>query len=93
MVVTVNGKPAFELLPVRDDDPDFIDRMIEENDAFAELLEPASGGGSGPCVHDRGDSPAPRLSGGRASRTVRAMGEAVRRRFAESGAMGLMEAE
>jgi len=39
VVVTVNGKPAFEFLPVRDDDPDFIDRLIEENDAFGELLE------------------------------------------------------
>jgi hypothetical protein len=39
VVVTVNGKPTFEMLPVRSDDADFMDRLIEENVAFAELLE------------------------------------------------------
>ena len=39
VVVTVDGRPAFEMLPVRTDDTDFIDHLIEENDAFRELLE------------------------------------------------------
>lgn len=39
VIVTVDGKPAFETLPVRSDDTDFIDHLIEENDAFRELLE------------------------------------------------------
>ena len=39
VVVTLDGKPAFEMLPVRSDDAEFIDRLIEENDAFRELLE------------------------------------------------------
>ncbi len=39
VVVTVDGKPAFEMLPVRADDGDFLDRLIEENEAFRELLE------------------------------------------------------
>ncbi len=38
VVVTIDGKAAFEMLPVRTDD-DFMDRLIEENDAFRELLE------------------------------------------------------
>jgi len=39
VVVTLDGKPAFEMLPVRTEDADFMDRLIEENDAFRELLE------------------------------------------------------
>ncbi len=39
VVVTVDGRPAFEMLPVRADDADFIDRLIEENGTFRELLE------------------------------------------------------
>jgi prevent-host-death family protein len=39
VVVTVDGKPAFELLPVRAEDADFMDRLIEENEAFRNLLE------------------------------------------------------
>ena len=39
VVVTLDGKPAFEMLPVRSDDAEFVDRLIEENDAFRELLE------------------------------------------------------
>jgi hypothetical protein len=38
VVVAINGKPAFEMLPVRDDD-DFIDRLIKGNEAFGQLLE------------------------------------------------------
>ena len=30
VVVTVGGKPAFELLPIRSDDPEFIDRLLEQ---------------------------------------------------------------
>lgn len=39
VVVTVEGTPVFEMLPVRTEDADFLDRLIEENDAFRELLE------------------------------------------------------
>ena len=39
VIVTVDGNPAFEMLPVRTDDADFVDRLIEENDAFRKLLE------------------------------------------------------
>lgn len=39
VVVTVNGKPAFEMLPVRAEDADFMDRLIEENEAFRQLVE------------------------------------------------------
>jgi len=39
VVVTVDGKPAFEMLPVRSEDADFMDRLIEENEAFRSLLE------------------------------------------------------
>lgn len=39
VVVTVDGHPAFEMLPVRTDDADFVDRLIEENTAFRQLLE------------------------------------------------------
>ena len=39
VVVTLDGKPAFEMLPVRSEDADFMDRLIEESDAFRELLE------------------------------------------------------
>ncbi|MBI3468969.1 MAG: type II toxin-antitoxin system Phd/YefM family antitoxin [Planctomycetes bacterium] len=39
VIVTVDGKPTFEMLPIRSDDPDFIDRLIEENPAFRKLLE------------------------------------------------------
>ena len=39
VVVTVEGKPAFELIPIRPDDEDFIDRLAAENAAFRHLLE------------------------------------------------------
>ena len=39
VIVTVDGKPAFEMLPIRSDDPDFIDRLIEQNRGFCQLLE------------------------------------------------------
>ena len=39
VVVTVDGKPVFELIPVRTDDPDFIDRLLASNPAFRRLLE------------------------------------------------------
>ena len=33
------GKPVFEMIPFRSEDPDFIDRLIEENPDFRRLLE------------------------------------------------------
>ena len=39
VVVTVDGKPSFEMLPIRPDDADFIDRLAEQNEDFRRLLE------------------------------------------------------
>jgi hypothetical protein len=39
VVVTIDGKPSFELLPIRSDDPDFIDRLLTTNPAFRRLME------------------------------------------------------
>ncbi len=40
VIVTIDGQPSFELLPIRlDDDPDFIDRLLEENEEFRLLME------------------------------------------------------
>ena len=39
VVVTIDGKPSFEMLPIRADDPDFIDRLLATNREFRELLE------------------------------------------------------
>jgi hypothetical protein len=39
IVVAIDGTPSFEMLPVRADDADFMDRLIEENEAFGQLLE------------------------------------------------------
>jgi hypothetical protein len=39
VVVTIDGKPTFELLPIRSDDPDFIDRLLTTNTAFRQLME------------------------------------------------------
>lgn len=39
VVVTVGGKPAFEMLPIRSDDPDFVDRLLEQNAEFRQLME------------------------------------------------------
>lgn len=38
VVVTVNGVPSFQLVPVQDDD-DLVGRLIEHNPKFRELLE------------------------------------------------------
>ena len=62
VVVTVDGKPAFEMLPVRTDDTDFIDRLIEENDAFRELLERRQGKRTSDMPPPWRDSPTPRLN-------------------------------
>jgi hypothetical protein len=39
VIVTIGGIPTFELVPIRDDDPDFIDRLLENNAAFRRLAE------------------------------------------------------
>ena len=39
VVVTLEGKPVFELIPIKSDDPDFLDRLMTENPAFRNLLE------------------------------------------------------
>ncbi len=38
VVVTVNGRPSFQLVPLEEDD-DLIDRLIEQHQGFAKLLE------------------------------------------------------
>ena len=38
VVVTVNGRPSFQLVPLKDDD-DLIDRLIEDHPGFAKLLK------------------------------------------------------
>jgi prevent-host-death family protein len=38
LIVTVNGAPAFQLVPLREDD-DLIDRLLEHNPAFGQLRE------------------------------------------------------
>ena len=38
VVVTVNGKPSFQLVPLGEDD-DLIDRLLEEHPGFRGLLE------------------------------------------------------
>jgi len=38
VVVTVNGKPSFQLVPLGEDD-DLIDRLLEEHPGFRSLLE------------------------------------------------------
>jgi prevent-host-death family protein len=38
VVVTVNGKPSFQLVPLEEDD-DLIDRLIENHPGFGSLLE------------------------------------------------------
>jgi len=39
VVVTVEGRPVFELIPIRSDDPDFLERLLASNPAFQQLLE------------------------------------------------------
>jgi hypothetical protein len=34
----IDGKPAFEMVPIYTDDPDFVDRLLEESAAFRDLL-------------------------------------------------------
>lgn len=38
VVVTVNGRPSFQLVPLEEDD-DLIDRLIEQHPGFGKLLE------------------------------------------------------
>ena len=38
VIVTVNGAPAFQLVPLEEDD-DLIDRLIEYNPKFRQLLK------------------------------------------------------
>ena len=38
VVVTVNGRPSFQLVPLEEQD-DLIDRLIEEHPEFAKLLQ------------------------------------------------------
>jgi hypothetical protein len=33
------GKPSFEMLPIRSDDPDFIDHLLTSNREFRKLME------------------------------------------------------
>lgn len=42
VVVTVNGVPAFQLVPVQGDE-DIVDRLIEHNSKFRELLKDRQG--------------------------------------------------
>lgn len=37
-IVTVNGKPAFELVPL-DEDDDLVDRLLEHNPKFVKMLK------------------------------------------------------
>ena len=39
VVVTIDGKPSFEMLPIRCDDPDFVDRLLTTNAEFRRLME------------------------------------------------------
>ncbi len=39
VVVTDKGRPVFEMVPVRSEDPAFIDRLLESDPAFRKLLE------------------------------------------------------
>jgi antitoxin (DNA-binding transcriptional repressor) of toxin-antitoxin stability system len=39
VIVTVEGKPAFELIPIRSEDPEFLERLALANPAFRRLLE------------------------------------------------------
>jgi hypothetical protein len=37
VIVTIGGKPTFEMIPIHTDDPEFIDRLLEEDEAFRRL--------------------------------------------------------
>jgi len=39
VVVTIDGKPSFEMLPIRSDDADFVDRLLMTNPEFRQLIE------------------------------------------------------
>jgi antitoxin (DNA-binding transcriptional repressor) of toxin-antitoxin stability system len=39
VIVTRAGKPIFELLPIRSEDPEFLDRLIAASPAFRRLLD------------------------------------------------------
>jgi hypothetical protein len=39
VVVSIDGKPTFEMLPIRSDDPDFIDRLLTTDADFRRLME------------------------------------------------------
>jgi antitoxin (DNA-binding transcriptional repressor) of toxin-antitoxin stability system len=39
VIVAVHGEPVFEMLPLRSDDPDFVDRLLETNADFRALME------------------------------------------------------
>jgi hypothetical protein len=40
VIVTIDGQPSFELLPVRSDgDPEFVNRLLEESEEFRLLME------------------------------------------------------
>jgi hypothetical protein len=39
IVVTVAGAPAFEMLPIRPDDLDLVDLLLEQNEDFRHLME------------------------------------------------------
>ena len=54
VVVTVEGKPAFEMLPIRSEDPDFVDPLLEQNEAFRQLLEEQRQEGAGEQQDDEG---------------------------------------
>jgi hypothetical protein len=39
IVVTVAGRPAFEMLPIREDDSEFVNLLLEQNADFRHLME------------------------------------------------------
>lgn len=39
VIVSKDGKPIFELIPIRDDEHDFMDRLMGQNAGFRSLLE------------------------------------------------------
>ena len=39
VVVTIDGQPTFEMLPIRSDDPEFIDRLLTTSQEFRQLME------------------------------------------------------
>ncbi len=39
VIVTIEGKPTFEMIPIDSDNPDFIDRLLEQDEAFRRLAE------------------------------------------------------